>query len=232
MGEAAHAIDPEAGVGAGLGFGDALALAVAIAGAADADAACRDYEFWRRPVVAPYEAIGAAGARMVRGGAPPRRSAPWRTRPPSDRRALVAEDARRRAPPLRSGVCGAERTDAGSVMRASCGGGTGYPRPDGRGTGRCTSTRGRCSGSLEGLGSVDSEGVPLEAALERVMEAARGLSSVSGVGLMLVDDGGSLRYVLGSDPAAPGARAGPGGPGRGAVRGRLRARRSPCGPTM
>jgi 2-polyprenyl-6-methoxyphenol hydroxylase-like FAD-dependent oxidoreductase len=68
IGEAAHAIDPEAGVGAGLGFGDALALAVAIAGASDPDAACRDYEFWRRPVVAPYEAIGAAGARMVRGG--------------------------------------------------------------------------------------------------------------------------------------------------------------------
>jgi 2-polyprenyl-6-methoxyphenol hydroxylase-like FAD-dependent oxidoreductase len=71
VGEAAHAIDPEAGVGAGLGFGDALALAVAIAGAVDADAACRDYEFWRRPVVAPYEAIGAAGARMVRGGERP-----------------------------------------------------------------------------------------------------------------------------------------------------------------
>ena len=71
IGEAAHAIDPEAGVGAGLGFGDALALAVAVAGAADADAACRDYEFWRRPVVAPYEAIGAAGARMVRGGERP-----------------------------------------------------------------------------------------------------------------------------------------------------------------
>ena len=71
VGEAAHAIDPEAGVGAGLGFGDALALAVAIAGALDADAACRDYEFWRRSVVAPYEAIGAAGARMVRGGERP-----------------------------------------------------------------------------------------------------------------------------------------------------------------
>jgi 2-polyprenyl-6-methoxyphenol hydroxylase-like FAD-dependent oxidoreductase len=71
VGEAAHAIDPEAGVGAGLGFGDALALAVAIAGARDPDAACRDYEFWRRPVVAPYEAVGAAGARMVRGGERP-----------------------------------------------------------------------------------------------------------------------------------------------------------------
>ena len=71
IGEAAHAIDPEAGVGAGLGFGDALALAVAIAGASDPDAACRDYEFWRRPVVAPYEAIGAAGARIARGGEKP-----------------------------------------------------------------------------------------------------------------------------------------------------------------
>ena len=71
IGEAAHAIDPEAGVGAGLGFGDALALAVAIAGDLDPDAACRNYEFWRRPVVAPYEAIGAAGARMVRGGERP-----------------------------------------------------------------------------------------------------------------------------------------------------------------
>ena len=58
------------------------------------------------------------------------------------------------------------------------------------------------SASLEGLGSMDGEGLPAEAALERVMEAARDLFSVSGVGLMLVDDGGSLRYVLGSDPSA------------------------------
>lgn len=70
IGEAAHAIDPEAGVGAGLGFGDALALAVAIAAAGvDPDRACREYERWRRPAVAPYEAIGAAGARMVPPGA-------------------------------------------------------------------------------------------------------------------------------------------------------------------
>lgn len=68
IGEAAHAIDPEAGVGAGLGLGDALALAVAIAGTEDPDAAARDYEFWRRPAVAPYEAIGAAGARIVPPG--------------------------------------------------------------------------------------------------------------------------------------------------------------------
>ena len=71
IGEAAHAIDPEAGVGAGLGFGDALALAVAIERNDDPDAACRDYERWRRPAVAPYEAIGAAGARIVRGGEKP-----------------------------------------------------------------------------------------------------------------------------------------------------------------
>jgi GAF domain-containing protein len=58
------------------------------------------------------------------------------------------------------------------------------------------------SASLEGLGSTDIGGIPVEAALERVMGAARGLFAVSGVGLMLVDDGGALRYVLGSDPAA------------------------------
>jgi GAF domain-containing protein len=58
------------------------------------------------------------------------------------------------------------------------------------------------SASLEGLGSTDIGGIPVEAALERVMGAARGLFAVSGVGLMLVDNGGSLRYVLGSDPAA------------------------------
>ena len=67
MGEAAHAIDPEAGVGAGLGMGDALALAVAIERNSDPDAACRDYERWRRPAVAPYEAVGAAGPRMPTG---------------------------------------------------------------------------------------------------------------------------------------------------------------------
>jgi 2-polyprenyl-6-methoxyphenol hydroxylase-like FAD-dependent oxidoreductase len=71
IGEAAHAIDPEAGVGAGLGFGDALALAVAVERNDDPDAACRDYEHWRRPAVAPYEAIGAAGARIARGGERP-----------------------------------------------------------------------------------------------------------------------------------------------------------------
>ena len=71
IGEAAHAIDPEAGVGSGLGFGDALALAVAVAGTEDPDEACRTYEFWRRPAVAPYEAVGGAGPRMARGGERP-----------------------------------------------------------------------------------------------------------------------------------------------------------------
>lgn len=58
------------------------------------------------------------------------------------------------------------------------------------------------SRSLEGLGSSDIGGIPVEAALERVVGAARGLFAVRGVGLMLVDDGGALRYVLGSDPVA------------------------------
>lgn len=58
------------------------------------------------------------------------------------------------------------------------------------------------SASLEGLGSTDIGGISVEAALERVVGAARQLFTVTGVGLMLVDDGGSLRYVIGSDPAA------------------------------
>ena len=57
------------------------------------------------------------------------------------------------------------------------------------------------SRSLEGLGSTDMGTIPVEAALERVVEAARELFAV-GVGLMLVDDDGALRYVLGSDPPA------------------------------
>ena len=71
IGEAAHAIDPEAGVGAGLGFGDALALAVAIAGAADPDSACRDYEFWRRPAASPPTSRSGRRERIVRGGERP-----------------------------------------------------------------------------------------------------------------------------------------------------------------
>jgi len=72
IGDAAHAVGPEAGLGAGLGLGDALALAVAIErNPGDPDAACADYERWRRPAVDPYLIIGAAGARIVRGGDKP-----------------------------------------------------------------------------------------------------------------------------------------------------------------
>ena len=65
IGEAAHAIDPEAGIGAGLGMGDAQALAVAVAQATEAALAGEAYERWRRPAVAPYEHLGGAGARIV-----------------------------------------------------------------------------------------------------------------------------------------------------------------------
>ena len=71
IGDAAHAVGPEAGLGAGLGLGDALALAVAIERNSDPDGACADYELWRRPAVRPYETIGAAGARVARGGPKP-----------------------------------------------------------------------------------------------------------------------------------------------------------------
>lgn len=68
IGEAAHAINPETGIGSGLGMGDALALAVAIAAERDPDAACRHYEVWRRPAVAPYEQVGTASVRIAMGG--------------------------------------------------------------------------------------------------------------------------------------------------------------------
>lgn len=72
IGDAAHAVGPEAGLGAGLGLGDAHALAIAVAQHPDdADAACVTYEAWRRPAVAPYITLGAAGARIVRGGPKP-----------------------------------------------------------------------------------------------------------------------------------------------------------------
>ena len=72
IGDAAHAVGPEAGLGAGLGLGDAHALAIAIERAQDdPDQACADYETWRRPAVDPYLAIGAEGARIVRGGERP-----------------------------------------------------------------------------------------------------------------------------------------------------------------
>lgn len=72
IGDAAHAVGPEAGLGAGLGLGDAHALAVAVErNPGDPDGACADYETWRRPAVDPYLALGAAGARIVRGGERP-----------------------------------------------------------------------------------------------------------------------------------------------------------------
>ena len=71
IGDAAHAVGPEAGLGAGLGLGDALALAIAVERNRDPDGACADYELWRRPAVRPYEEIGAAGARVARGGVKP-----------------------------------------------------------------------------------------------------------------------------------------------------------------
>lgn len=68
IGEALHAMNPEAGIGAGLGMGDALALAVAVAGAGgDPDAACRTYETWRGPALAPYLAVGSRGVRVDTG---------------------------------------------------------------------------------------------------------------------------------------------------------------------
>lgn len=68
IGEALHAMNPEAGIGSGLGMGDALALAIAVArNGDDPDAACGDYERWRRPAVAPYLAVGSAGVRVDTG---------------------------------------------------------------------------------------------------------------------------------------------------------------------
>lgn len=81
IGEALHAFNPEAGIGSGLGMGDAQALAVAIANnPEDADAACREWEHWRRPALAPYLAMGSQAVRVVRGG-DPRPEEEW---PPPD----------------------------------------------------------------------------------------------------------------------------------------------------
>ena len=55
--------------------------------------------------------------------------------------------------------------------------------------------------SVEGLASVASEPIPLEDALERVIQAAKRLFAVSGAGLMMVDGDGALRYVVATDPA-------------------------------
>lgn len=72
VGEALHAMNPEAGIGSGLGMGDAQALGIAIAqNRDDPDRALAEYERWRRPAVAPYLAVGSAGVRVVRGGEVP-----------------------------------------------------------------------------------------------------------------------------------------------------------------
>lgn len=78
VGEALHAMNPEAGIGSGLGMGDAHALAVAVVrNPDDPDAACRDYETWRRPAVEPYiAAMANRGARVVTG-APGRSEERW-----------------------------------------------------------------------------------------------------------------------------------------------------------
>jgi 2-polyprenyl-6-methoxyphenol hydroxylase-like FAD-dependent oxidoreductase len=83
IGDAAHALTPEAGLGSGLGMGDALALAEAVRQhPADPDAACASYERWRRPAVAPYEAIRGTAVRMVPAGAPAEKPAEERWPPP------------------------------------------------------------------------------------------------------------------------------------------------------
>lgn len=70
IGEALHAMNPEAGIGSGLGMADAQALAIAVGNHRDdPDHALAEYERWRRPAVAPYLAIGSQGVRVVRGGA-------------------------------------------------------------------------------------------------------------------------------------------------------------------
>jgi 2-polyprenyl-6-methoxyphenol hydroxylase-like FAD-dependent oxidoreductase len=72
IGEALHAMNPEVGIGSGLGMGDAQALAIAIAhNPDDPDAACRSYEHWRRPAIAPYLAVGGTASKVYATGRPP-----------------------------------------------------------------------------------------------------------------------------------------------------------------
>lgn len=72
VGEALHAMNPEVGIGSGLGMGDAQALAAAIAqNPDDPDAACRAYEHWRRPAVAPYLAVGGTASKVYAQGRQP-----------------------------------------------------------------------------------------------------------------------------------------------------------------
>lgn len=72
IGEALHAMNPEVGIGSGLGMGDAQALAVAVAqNPDDPDAACRAYEHWRRPAIAPYLAVGGTASKVYATGRRP-----------------------------------------------------------------------------------------------------------------------------------------------------------------
>jgi len=65
-------MNPEVGIGSGLGMGDAQALAIAIAhNPDDPDAACRSYEHWRRPAIAPYLAVGGTASKVYATGRPP-----------------------------------------------------------------------------------------------------------------------------------------------------------------
>ena len=83
IGDAAHFFGPETGVSSGLGLGDAHALAEAIRqNPNDPDAACRNYEYWRAPLIRPYEAMDPGRQRMVLAGNPePKPEERW---PPVD----------------------------------------------------------------------------------------------------------------------------------------------------
>jgi 2-polyprenyl-6-methoxyphenol hydroxylase-like FAD-dependent oxidoreductase len=83
IGDAAHFFGPETGVSSGLGLGDAHALAEAIRqNPDDPDAACRSYDYWRGPLIRPYEAMDPGRQRMVlAGNAQPRPEERW---PPAD----------------------------------------------------------------------------------------------------------------------------------------------------
>ncbi|MDX6644592.1 MAG: hypothetical protein QOK40_319 [Miltoncostaeaceae bacterium] len=73
---AVAALTSETGVAAGVGPGDAHALARAIVQHPDdPDAACCTYEFWRAPLIRPYEANDPAGRRPVGVGAAERPAA-------------------------------------------------------------------------------------------------------------------------------------------------------------
>jgi anti-anti-sigma factor len=63
------------------------------------------------------------------------------------------------------------------------------------------------SASVEGLAAVTAGPTSLEDDLGRVIEATRQLFAVSGTGLMMVDAGGALRYVLATDPAGAALEA-------------------------